>query len=138
MTRKINEMILRNQRKQEQLQGLRKQLQIQKDIYEKHQKDLTSKKYSTIAKQRNEDILSPERAYQKKGTQTLVDQKELSRPLDYTKLDSVMEIKSTLQGKLALLEQRHHELDSQAFVFRKMIKSARADLVHDQQRQNDV
>ncbi len=73
---------------------------------------------------RNEDILSPGRAYQKKGTQTLIDPRELTRTLDFTNLDSVMEVKSTLQGKLKLVEHRQHEIEAQTYIFKKMIKSS--------------
>jgi len=63
MTRKINMMLLHNQRKEERLNELRRQLQTQKDIHEKHQSDLQSMKHPNIVRIRNEGVLSPERVY---------------------------------------------------------------------------
>ena len=87
---------------------------------------------------RNERIQSPELSYRQRGYQTLIDIKELSRPLDYTQLDSVMEIRATLEGKLALLDQRQEEIDTRTHILKKMIRTITADMIQDQKKQNEM
>ena len=62
----------------------------------------------------------------------------MSRPLNITDLDSIMEIKAHLEGKVALVEQRQALMDSRAEVFRKMIKTINDDLIHDLKKQQQI
>ena len=49
-----------------------------------------------------------------------------------------MEIKATLEGKLALLDKRQEVMDSRTQIFKKMINSISIDIIKDQKRQNEM
>jgi len=53
-------------------------------------------------------------------------------------MDSVVEMKTILKGKLELLEQRQDEADSQAFVFKKMITQLQKDIVVDEKKDKEL
>lgn len=53
-------------------------------------------------------------------------------------MDSVVEMKTILKGKLELLEQRQDEVDSQAFVFKKMITQLQKDIVVDEKKNKEL
>jgi len=53
-------------------------------------------------------------------------------------MDSVVEMKTILKGKLELLEQRQDEADSQAFVFKKMITQLQKDIVVDEKKNKEL